>query len=312
MADALRPTRLQDYLGQDHIKIPLEAAIYSAKKRGQPLAHVLLSGPPGLGKTTLAYIIANEMGWKIEDAIGSTVGNPLALSKRIMGFEPRTIFFIDEIHALRKPTQEVLYPVLEDNRLLFRRGEAVAEFKINPLTVLGATTDLGKLAQPFIDRFQNKFELHFYNKNELMQLGQASAKKLDLDINSVALEVIAERSRGTPRYLNNYLKWMRDFGLFEHTTVIDRDYVESVLWKRLKIDNLGLLPLDRNYLRVLAEANRPVGIDAIASRLRQAQVTLENTVEPFLLMEGMIDRISNGRMITDKGKDHLESLKRRK
>lgn len=311
--DQLRPTTLEGYIGQEAIKEPLRAAIYSARSRGQPLSHVLLSGPPGLGKTTLATIIANEMGWPMIDLIGSTAGNALGLSKRIMHLQGKHMFFIDEIHALRKPVQEILYPVLEDGRLLYRRGDASAEIAIPPLTVLGATTDLGKLAQPFIDRFQLQFELQFYEVDELIELGVHSALKLGLgSLSEDVLEVIADRARGTPRYMNNYLKWVRDFRLFEKVDLVNPSYVTSVLWKRLRIDDMGLRPLDRNYLRVLIDSDGVVGIEAIASRLRQAEVTLQNTIEPFLMYSGLVVRVRSGRMITEKGKQHIRSLRRKK
>ena len=308
--DQLRPTRLDGYIGQDGIKDQLGAALASAKARDDALPHVLLSGPPGLGKTTLAMIIANEMGWKMIDLIGSTAGNPIGLTKKIMRMAPKTMFFIDEIHALRKPVQEILYPVLEDNRILYRIGSASAEVNLPPVTILGATTDLGKLAQPFIDRFQLQFELQFYHVDELTELGMISAQKLGMSPPEEAVDVIAERSRGTPRYVNNYLKWVRDFKIFEKAPQIDRPYVEYVMKSKLRIDNLGLRPLDRNYLRILADTASPIGIEALASQLRQAEVTLENTVEPFLLYAGLVVRVRNGRAITDAGRAHLRSIGR--
>ena len=310
-ADNLRPTRLINYVGQDQIKEPLAAAIASSKQRSQPLPHVLLSGPPGLGKTTLAMIIANEMDWPIIDLIGSTAGNPLGLSRKLMYLDSKTMFFIDEIHALRKPVQEILYPVLEDGRLLYRRGAASAEFKLPPLTVLGATTDLGKLTQPFIDRFQLQFELQFYEVDELEVLGISTAEKLGLELPEGAMELVAERSRGTPRYMNTYLKWLRDFKIYKHQELTDYKFVEYVLWKKLRIDDLGLRPLDRNYLRALKDVAGPIGLESIASKLRQAEVTIEKTVEPFLLYAGLVQRIRNGRMITEKGREHIARLGRR-
>lgn len=308
--DQLRPTRLIEYIGQDQIKDQLGAALASAKARDTALPHVLLSGPPGLGKTTLAMIIANEMGWTMIDLIGSTAGNPTALTKKIMRIKPETMFFIDEIHALRKPVQEILYPVLEDNRVLFRIGSASAEVDLPPVTIMGATTDLGKLTQPFIDRFQLQFELSFYHVDELIELGVISSGKLGLNLPEEAIEVIAERSRGTPRYVNNYLKWVRDFKIFEKVETVDRKFVQHVMRRKLRIDNLGLRPLDRNYLRTLADSPTPVGVEAIGSKLRQAVVTLENTVEPFLLYAGLAVRIRNGRAITEAGRAHLDSLHR--
>lgn len=310
--DNLRPDRLTSYVGQEPIKEQLQAALMSAKVRDEPLGHVLLSGPPGLGKTTLALIIATEMGWGLMDLIGSTAGNATGLSKKIIGLKPKTMLFIDEIHALRKQVQEVLYPVLEDNRILFRLGDAAAEIDLTPMTVLGATTDLGKLAQPFIDRFQLQFELSFYHEDELMELGRATTQRLSIEVPDESLGIIAERSRGTPRHTNNFLKWIRDFHIYKGNPVNDPTFVEYVLWKNLRIDQLGLRPLDRNYLKVLRDAKGPIGLEAIASRLRQADVTLENSVEPYLAYAGLIERIRNGRQITDKGLDHLKRLSGKK
>jgi Holliday junction DNA helicase RuvB len=313
--DDLRPSRLDKYIGQEHIKEPLMAALASAKARGAPLPHVLLSGPPGLGKTTLSLILAAEMGWPMIDLIGSTVGTPKDLSYKLMFLQTKTIFFVDEIHAMRTPVQEVLYPVLEDGRLLYRGEMGSKEVVLKPLTVVGATTHLGKLAQPFIDRFQLQFELQFYSPQELVTLGGFTAHKLCLKIDPIGLEAIAIRSRGTPRYVNNYLKWLRDFGLYRPALlpkVISEDYVVSILWDKLKIDNKGLSSLDRQYLRALEAEPTAVGLESIAATLRQQEVTLENTVEPYLLYSGMIKRIRNGRQITDLGREHLASLRRRK
>lgn len=308
--DKLRPNNLSEYIGQDSIKEQLMAAMTSAKQRDQPLSHVLLSGPPGLGKTTLAMIIAKEMNWKIVDLIGSTAGNPLGLSKRLLELKPKTMLFIDEIHALRKPVQEVLYPVLEDNRVLYRLGDSAAEIDIPPLTVMGATTDLGRLTQPFIDRFQLQFELQFYHEDELVEVGKATTQRMQITLPEESLYAVAERSRGTPRYMNSFLRWIRDFQIYKGNPVNDPAFVEYVLWKNLKVDRLGLKPLDRNYLRVLRDAHGPVGLEAIASRLRQAEVTLENFVEPFLIYAGLAERANHGRLITPLGIQHLQEVKK--
>jgi len=310
--DSLRPERLDGYVGQDHIKEQLKAALASAKVRGQPVGHTLLSGPPGLGKTTLALIIGKEMEWAVADLIGSTAGNPTALSRKVIALPPKTILFIDEIHALRKPVQEVLYPVLEDNRILFKLGDAGAEIDLPPMTVIGATTDLGKLAQPFIDRFQLQFELSFYYDDELVELGKASSNKLGIEIPEESLLIMAERSRGTPRHMNNFLKWVLDFQIYKRDYKADPAFIEFVLWKNLRVDKLGLRPLDRNYLKVLRDAQGPIGLEAISSRLRQAEITLENSVEPYLAYSGLMERIRNGRQITDKGRAHLSEMARKK
>lgn len=312
--DALRPLRLEDYIGQDHIKEPLAAALYSARKRDRPLAHTLLSGPPGLGKTTLALIIAQEVGWKMVDVIGSTAGSPITLGRTFLHMDPKTLFFIDEVHALRKPVQEILYPVLEDNRLLIRwRGGVEGEYKLEPLTVVGATTDLGKLAQPFIDRFQLQFELRFYEIDELVEIATRSAVKLEIKIDEDGLDEIATRSRGTPRHTNNFLKWIRDFVLYHNAPrSVDAEYVKRIMWDKLKIDGQGLRPLDRNYMRALIDLGGAGGLEAIASKLRQADVTLENTVEPYLTYIGFVERQRGGRIITEAGREHLARIRRNK
>lgn len=310
--EALRPTTLDGYIGQDHIKEPIAAVIASTTARDATFPHMLLSGPPGLGKTTLALIIARAINRPMVDVIGSTAGNPAELSDKILFIHEPSVFFIDEIHALRTPVQEVLYPVLEDGRLLYKTMGRSNSVDIQPLTIIGATTHLGKLSQPFIDRFQLQFTLAFYEVDELVELGTISAKKLGLTIGEEALEAVADRSRGTPRYINNYLKWLRDFSIYQkQTTELDPPFVTSVLWGKLRIDKLGLTPLDRNFLRALADQDRPVGLEMVAARLRQQEITLENTVEPFLLYTGLMERIRNGRQITAAGRTHLADLRRK-
>lgn len=307
--DELRPRSLQEYVGQEAIKTQLSAAIFSAKARKAPLPHVLLSGPPGLGKTSLALIIASSMGWSLTDLIGSTAGNPTQLSKRFLSYPQKTVLFIDEIHSLRKPVQEILYPVLEDNRLLYKVGSAQAEIELPPLTVIGATTDQWKLARPFIDRFQLQFELKFYTPKELAILGKGTAKKLGIGIQGPAIGVVAQRARGTPRILISLMKWIRDFELYQRPARLDAEFVESVLWGQLKVDSLGLKPIDRNYLRRL-DTQVPRGLDMVSSSMRQASGTIETNIEPYLLYTGLITRVPGGRLLTEKGENHLAEVRR--
>jgi holliday junction DNA helicase RuvB len=304
MADSLRPTTLADYLGQPQVKRLVTVAIKGARGRGEPLDHVLLNGPPGLGKTTLANIIANEMGWHLKTVVSTNIATPKDTCLLIMGLPPKTMLFIDEIHRLRSNIQETLYPVLEDGKLFSWLGPVV--IPINPITIIGATTAIGKLQRPFIDRFGLQFQLEYYSPEDLVKIIQASIVKLHMTMTPSAMLVVAQRSRGTPRLANNYLKRLRDFAQVTRDPG-SAEFAERVLWEEFGIDHLGLDDLDRRYLWFLYDKPYGIGVDAIASALNEDVGTVEDFIEPFLVNQGLVERRRNGRWITEEGKDHLEN-----
>jgi holliday junction DNA helicase RuvB len=291
MKDSLRPTTLDAYVGQKQIKEVLAVSLEAARQRKEPLDHVLLNGPPGLGKTTLALIIANTMGWKMFPWIGSQLDRSISLTLLIIPAK-QAIIFIDEVHRVRKPIQELLYPVLED-------GKSPNGVPLIPLTIIGATTAIGKLEQPFVDRFGLQFQLEYYTDEELAQVVTASATKLKVSLEPDAISEVAKRGRGTPRIANNLLKRLRDFAQVQHISSIPADFAIQVLWEKLHVDDLGLQDLDRQYLQVLTEGG--MGIEAIASKLHQDIGTVEDFIEPFLLSRDLILRGRVGRSLTDKG-----------
>lgn len=305
--DDLRPKNLEDYIGQEQIKDLLWTSIQSSKQRNQPLDHILLNGPPGLGKTTLAMIISYELGWGIKTIIAPSLGSPRAAARLIMNHQPRTILFIDEIHRVRKPVQEVLYPVLEDNKL-YSTIAANVELDIPPLTVIGATTNIGKLEQPFIDRFGLQFQLVYYTIDELSSIIINSGTKLGLpDLDWPVVDVIAQVARGTPRIANTYLKRIRDYSLVSQQP-ITVEFATNILRTKLHISELGLRPLDRRYLRALLNLEHPLGVEALASKLNEDTETIQDFVEPYLMQLGLVERRLNGRWITSKGTEYLSHV----
>lgn len=303
---ALRPQRLSDYVGQESTKELLRVAIQSAKARGDKLEHILLNGPPGLGKTTLARIIAREMGWEIKTTIGSSLRKVDSIKNLFFGIEPETIVFIDEIHRVTKPIQEQVYPVLEDGVLYWSFGGTQMETKLVPNTVIGATTHVGKLAEPFLERFGIHLQLEYYWLHELVQILRVNAEKLGLKLSFAELEDIARRSRGTPRTANRLLRWVRDFDEAGSTLP-----VRDLLWQKFRIDSHGLNPLDRRVLRILERHPEGVGIENLAAMSREAEETISGRVEPYLMSIGMLERMGNGRVITEEGLAHLQRFRKR-
>jgi Holliday junction DNA helicase RuvB len=304
MRDALRPTRLCDYVGQNHIKDVLLTSIQSAKMREDALDHVMVSGPPGLGKTTLAAIIANELGWSFHPVLATGLKNVVSINSTFRRrITPPVVVFIDEVHRLRKPVQESLYPVLEDGVVPDRYGTGYDQLT-GLITVIGATTNSGKLERPFMDRFPLQFQLEFYSDDDLTTILAVNAVKLKMTITESALEAIADRARKTPRIGNNLLRRLRDYSVVDKRS-IDEDFVKKILRENLGIDDNGLRDLDRQYLQLLNDAPNGLGVESVAAQLNEEPETVEDAIEPYLLQLGLIERRRNGRWITAIGKQYI-------
>lgn len=303
---ALRPESLDQYVGQAKTKELLRVAIDSAKKRGDRLEHVLLNGPPGLGKTTLSRIIAYEMGWKVKTTIGASLRKVDSIKNLFFALDPETIVFIDEVHRITRPIQEQMYPVLEDGILYWSFGGTAMETPVKNMTVVGATTHVGKLAEPFQERFGLHLQLDYYSARELLTILAVNDEKLGVGLDGEELGIIATRSRGTPRTANRLLRWIRDFRVTGNN-----DPVETILWQKFRLDSLGLNVLDRRVLRILAKSDG-LGIENLATMAREAEETITGRVEPFLIAEGMMERRGNGRAITQRGIEHLARFSSRK
>lgn len=250
------------------------------------------------------------MGWNIRTSIGPSLKVPKSVNNLMMSIDENTIVFIDEIHRMPKPSQEILYPVLEDGIAYVTIGTTPIEVKIKTSTIVGATTDIGKLADPFVDRFGLQFQLEYYKPDELAQIVEINAKKLGLMLTSEALSTVVGRSRKTPRIANRLLARILDYQVAGnlHPQDMDARWVGSLLWSKFRIDDMGLLPLDRRVLRVL-DQNGGMGVDAIAATVREAESTIETKIEPYLLDLGLMSRTRGGRMITEEGRRWIRKLR---
>ena len=301
----IRPDSFDEYIGQTDVKENIKVFVKAAKLRGTNLDHVLLYGPPGLGKTTLAHIIANELGTNIKTASGPTIEKSGDLAAILSTLEPNDVLFIDEIHRIPRYIEEILYSAMEDFKLdIIIGGEGQSrsiKIDLPPFTLIGATTRSGDLSAPLRDRFGIMCKLEFYSDEELAEIVKRSARVLDLEIEENAAHEIAIRSRKTPRIANSLLKRVGDFALVEGNGVITLELVKKAL-TRLKINESGLDIADVQYLMSIIEKfnGGPVGIESIASSIGEEATTIEDVIEPFLLQEGYVKRTSRGRIITEK------------
>lgn len=307
---SLRPQNFQDYVGQERLKRNLKLSIDAAKKRGEPIDHVLLYGPPGLGKTTMASVIANEMGAGLRITAGPAIERAGDLASILTNLQDGDVLFIDEIHRLSRAVEEVLYSAMEDFKLdiVIGKGPAARSVRLDlpKFTVIGATTRTGSLAAPLRDRFGHIYRLEFYTPEEIARIVTRSASILDSKIDDKAAELLSTRARLTPRIANRLLKRVRDYADVNGDGIIDPTTTISAL-KMLEVDDLGLDPADRHLLNRIIESygDRPVGLTTIAALTGDEAATIEDFYEPYLMQIGFIERTPRGRVITSKAYKHL-------
>src|SRR6056297_3127385 len=308
---SLRPSRLKYYIGQRKVKEKMKIFIEAAKKRDEALDHVLLYGPPGLGKTTLANIIANELNVNIHRTSGPAIERPGDLASILTNIQEHDVLFIDEIHRLNKMVEEILYPALEDYCLdiIIGKGPSARSVRLdlNSFTMVGATTRAGLISSPLRDRFGVINRLEFYNNQELTRIVKRSARILNIDIHKNGAKEIAMRSRGTPRISNRLLKRVRDFAEVKAEGIISAEVVNDAL-KLLEIDEKGLDSIDHKLLRVIIEKfdGGPVGLNTLAAAISEETETIEDVYEPYLLQMGFIQRTPRGRVATSSAYSHLD------
>lgn len=308
--NTIRPETIDEYIGQTDVKENIKVFVKAAKMRNEPLDHVLLYGPPGLGKTTLAFIIAHELGTHIKTASGPSIEKSGDLAAILSSLEPGDVLFIDEIHRMPRYIEEILYPAMEDFSLDIIVGSEgnTRNIKIDlpPFTLVGATTRAGDLSAPLRDRFGIIDKLEYYTVDELTQIVKRTARVLNVQIDDDAAVELAKRSRGTPRIANRLFKRVRDFAMVEGNGIITIDITNQAL-ERLKVDKIGLDNTDRELLSAIINKfnGGPVGIEALSSSIGEEVTTIEDVYEPFLLQQGLLKRTARGRVATDKAYEVL-------
>ncbi len=313
---SLRPIQLKEFVGQQSVKEKLQIYIQAAQGRQEPLDHVLLHSPPGLGKTTLAHIIASEMGVNIRISSGPAIERAGDLASILTNLDPCDVFFIDEIHRLRRPVEEVLYPAMEDYKvdIILGEGPNAQSLRIDvpPFTLVGATTRAGLISAALRDRFEVGFRLGFYTAEELCAIIVRSGSLLEVEVTSEGAQELARRARGTPRIANRLLRRVRDYAQVRREGRIDIDTAKAGL-RMLRIDSAGLDQLDKRILQTIISkfSGGPVGLETLSAALSEEKDTISEVVEPYLLQEGFIRRTSQGRVATERAYEHLSEEENR-
>lgn len=309
----LRPSTFSDFPGQKNIVEKLKIYIQAAKNRSEPMDHALFSGPPGLGKTTLAHLIATELGVDLKTTSGPALDKKGDLAAILTSLQPNSVLFIDEIHRLNRSIEEYLYSAMEDYYVDIITGDGLGartmKFKLAPFTLIGATTRAGLLNAPFRDRFGIVERLNFYDKDQLVKILTRSAEVLGVDLEPQGALEIAKRSRGTPRIANRLLRRVRDFAQVMNNGVVSVDLAAKAL-NKMEVDNMGLDEMDRKILDVLINKfqNNPVGLETLSAALSEDKGTIEEVYEPFLIQEGLLLKTPRGRMATELAKQHFSTV----
>lgn len=307
---AIRPKSLADYTGQEHVRGQMAIFIEAAKGRGEPLDHLLIFGPPGLGKTTLAMIVANEMGVNIKQTSGPVLEKAGDLAALLTNLEPNDVLFIDEIHRLSPVVEEILYPAMEDYQLdiMIGEGPAARSIKLDlpPFTLIGATTRAGALTSPLRDRFGIVQRLEFYKTEELAQIVQRSAHYLNLELDLASATEVARRSRGTPRIANRLLRRVRDYAQVKSNGLVNVDVANQALLM-VDVDSQGFDYMDRKLILAIIEkfSGGPVGLENLAAAIGEEKETIEDVIEPFLIQQGFVQRTPRGRIATQHAYKHF-------